>query len=104
MNVHIIIGEDEWLVSQAARKTVGDGVGLEVVDSLNSGNSDLQLADLRNVDASFSTPPFLDPKKTTWWKNVHFLPGGGGRAVSADVKGALEKFAKKVAKPKERLH
>lgn len=96
MNVHVIIGEDDWLVSEAAKKIAGDGVGLEIVDSLNSKNADLQLADLRSVDASFSTPPFLDPKKTTWWKNVHFLPGGG-HAAAADVKEALEKFARKVA-------
>lgn len=96
MNVHVIIGEDDYLVSEAAKKITGDGTGLEVIDSLNSGNADLQLADLRNVDASFSTPPFLDPEKTTWWKNVHFLPGGG-RAAAAEVKAAVEKFAGKVA-------
>ncbi len=96
MNVHVIIGEDDYLVSEAAKKITGDGTGLEVVDSANSGNADLQLADLRNVDASFSTPPFLDPEKTTWWKNVHFLPGGS-RATAAEVKEALEKFARKVA-------
>ena len=47
MNVHVIIGEDDYLVSSAARKIVGDGVGLEVVDSLNSTNADLQLSDVR---------------------------------------------------------
>lgn len=97
MNVHVIIGEDDYLVSETAKKAVGAGIGLEIVDSLNSTNAELQLADIRAVDASFSTPPFLDPEKTTWWKNVHFLPGGGGRASAAEVKDALEKFAKKVS-------
>ena len=97
-NVHLIIGEDDYLVSETAKKTVGDGVGLEVVDSLNSSNAELQMADLREVDASFSTPPFLDPRKVTWWKNVHFLPGGGKRDSSEEVKEALERFAEKVAR------
>lgn len=97
-NVHLIVGEDDYLVSEAAKKVVGDGVGLEVIDSATSTNAELQLADLREVDASFSTPPFLEPRKVTWWKNVHFLPHQGGKAVAEDVKLALEKFAAKVAK------
>ena len=96
MNVHVIIGEDDYLVASAARKVVGDGVGLEVVDSLNSTNAEQQLADIRSADDSFSTPPFLDPRKVTWWKNVHFLPGGR-KVVSEDVKKALSAFAAKVA-------
>ena len=97
-SVHLIIGEDDYLVSEAAKKVVGDGTGLEIVDSMNATNAELQLADLREVDASFSTPPFLDPRKVTWWKNVHFLPHQGGKAVAEDVKLALERFAAKVAK------
>ena len=96
MNVHVITGEDDYLVNSAARKVVGDGAGLEVVDSLNSTNADLQLADIRRADDSFSTPPFLDPVKVTWWRNVHFLPGGR-KAVADDVKAALAAFAAKVA-------
>ena len=72
--VHVIIGEDEYLVSEAAKRIVGDGIGLETVDSANSSNADLQLRDLREAEASLLTPPFLDPKKTTWWRNVGFLP------------------------------
>ena len=33
----------------------------------------------------------------TWWKNVHFLPGGGKKGASEEVKEALEKFAKKLS-------
>ena len=94
MNVHVIIGEDDYLVGETAKKTVGDGVGLETIDSAGSTNAELQLADLVRADESFSTPPFLDPRKVTWWKNVHFLPGGKS---SEEVKEALEKFAAKLA-------
>ena len=94
MNIHVIIGEDDYLVGETAKKIVGDGVGLETIDSANSTNAELQLADLVKADESFSTPPFLDPRKVTWWKNVHFLPGGKS---SEDVKAALEKFAAKIA-------
>ena len=96
MNVHVIIGADDYLVDEAAKRIAGDGVGLEVVDSLNSTNADLQLADVRAADASLQTPPFLDPRKVTWWRNVHFLPGGK-KAVADDVKKALEKFARRLA-------
>ena len=105
MNLHVIIGEDDYLVSETAKKIAGDGVGLEVVDSLNSTNAELQLADIREADASFSTPPFLEPRKVTWWKNVHFLPGGGNKnrekgekEASEAVKEALERFVTKLAK------
>ena len=100
-NLHVIIGEDDYLVGETARKVIGDGVGLEVVDSMNATNAELQMKDLRTAEASFDTPPFLDPKKVTWWKNVHFLPGGGGKKATAEeVKEALEKFAAKlVASP-----
>ena len=94
MNVHVIIGEDDFVVGETAKKIVGDGTGLEVVDSANSTNVDLQLADLRRAEESLDTPPFLDPRKVTWWKNVAFLPGGKS---SEEVKTALERFATKLA-------
>ena len=96
-NLHVIIGEDDYLVSETAKRIIGDGTGLEIVDSANSTNAELQLADLREADASFSTPPFLDPVKVTWWKNVRFLPQSGKGGPSEDVKSALEKFAQKLA-------
>lgn len=96
-NLHVIVGEDDYLVAEAAKRIVGDGSGLEAIDSLNSTSEDLQLADLREADASFSTPPFLDPRKVTWWRNVRFLPQSGKGAPSAAVKEGLEKFARKLA-------
>ena len=56
-NVHLIIGEDDFLVSETAKKLIGDGQGLEVIDSNTATNADLQLKDLVAADASFSTPP-----------------------------------------------
>jgi len=106
--LHVIIGEDDFLVCNAAAKVVGDGIGLEVVDSGNSGNEDAQLSDIRRAEESLLTPPFLEPKKVTWWKNVKFLPGGGrgkgegkgdddgGGKVAESVKKALEKFVGKL--------
>lgn len=96
-NVVLIIGDDDYLVAEAAKKVVGDGVGLELFDSNTSTNAELQLRDLRAVEESFMTPPFFDPKKVTWWKNVHFLPHQGKGAPSEDVKIALEKFANLIA-------
>ncbi len=105
-NVHIFIGEDDFLLSEKAKAIIGDGTGLEVIDSLTSTNMDKQLADIQQADTSFRTPPFLDPRKVTWWKNVNFLPGGGGKKgdgdepkekLSEDVKAALEKFAARLA-------
>lgn len=105
--VHLIIGEDDYLVSEAAKKVVGDGVGLELFDSNDATNAGLQLRDIRAVDESFMTPPFFDPEKTTWWKNVGFLPHQGKGAPSEEVREALEKFAEKVAStvlpPNQRL-
>jgi DNA polymerase III delta subunit len=95
--LHVIIGEDDYLVAEAAKRLIGDGTGLETIDSLNATNAELQLADLRAADASFSTPPFLEPRKVTWWKNVRFLPQGGKGGPSEEVKAALEKFARRLA-------
>ena len=49
-NLHVIIGEDDYLVTETAKRIIGDERWLEVVDSLNSTNEDLQLADLREAD------------------------------------------------------
>lgn len=94
MNVHVIVGGDDYRVCEAAKRIVADGTGLEVIDSANSTNAEAQLADLRAADDSFSTPPFLDPRKVTWWRNVHFLPGGH---ASEEVKKALDRFAERLA-------
>ena len=96
-NVHVIIGEDDFLVGETAKKVIGDGVGLEVIDSMNSSNADLQLKDIREADASFSTPPFLDPAGGKGGKGWPVLPGGGEKGACGEVKEALEKFAKKLS-------
>lgn len=103
--LYTIIGEDDFLVAEAAKKVIGDGVGLEVIDSNTSTNEDLQLHDIRVAEESALTPPFLEPRKVTWWKNVRFLPGGGKsddgegekRGPSEAVKKAVATFVKKLA-------
>lgn len=104
--LHTIIGEDDFLVAEAAKRIIGDGVGLEVIDSNTSTNEELQLHDIRAAEESALTPPFLEPRKVTWWKNVRFLPGGGKsgdggegekRGPSEAVKEAVAAFAKKLA-------
>ena len=110
-NIHVITGEDSFSVERAARAFVAKDGALEIIDSLQSANADAQLADIGRFAESVATPPFLDPAKTTWWKNVHFLApsggrrgaggedgeGGGGGKVSAEVKAALERTAEAIA-------
>lgn len=98
MSIHVIIGEDDYLVSEAAARIAGKESGLEVVDSLNSTNAEMQLHDLAEAEISVQTPPFLDPRKTTWWKNVHFLPGGGRKPVAEEVKEQLQAFAQRLVR------
>ncbi len=108
--LYTIIGADDFLVAEAAKKIVGDGTGLETIDSNTSVVEETQLRDISAARESAMTPPFLAPRKVTWWKNVKFLPGGhasdgggvekekgAGRAPSQAVKEALEKLAKELA-------
>ena len=98
-NLHVIIGEDDYLVCETARKLSAgaSGTALEVIDSNCSTNADLQLRDIAEADASYSTPPFLDPLKVTWWKNVGFLPCRGAKAPAQDVVESLCRLARKFA-------
>lgn len=96
MNLHIVIGEDDFLVSEAVKTIIAGRAPVEVIDSIGSGRAELQLQDLRAADSSFSTPPFFDPFKATWWKNVGFLPQANGKGCSAEVRAALQKFAERL--------
>ncbi|MGN0853291.1 MAG: DNA polymerase III subunit delta [Kiritimatiellia bacterium] len=103
-NIHLIVGEDDYLAEAAARKVLEAAVppalrqsAVDVVDG-RADNMEDQLNALKSCRASVQTPPFLDPVKLTWWKGVTFLPGGGkGGRISAVVKTALEKFADDLA-------
>lgn len=101
VNIHLIVGEDDYLVETTARKIRDAAVPADLRESaveIVAGEADAQddqISALRNCEASVQTPPFLDPVKLTWWRNVTFLPGGGKNGKLADrVKDALEKFAK----------
>ena len=104
VNIHLIVGEDDYLVETTARKILNAAVpedfrssAVEVIAGEADAQDD-QIAALRNCEASVQTPPFLDPVKLTWWRNVTFLPGGGLRGHIAErVKDALEAFAKGLA-------
>ena len=103
-NIHVIVGEDDYLVETTARKIRDAAVSAELRNSaveVIAGEADAQedqMAALRDCEASVQTPPFLDPVKLTWWRNVTFLPGGGKNGRLADrVKEALERFAKDLA-------
>lgn len=103
-NIHLIVGEDDYLVEAAARKILGAAVepslratAVETIDG-DAGNQEEQLAALGACQASVQTPPFLDPVKLTWWRNVTFLPGAARTgSPAADVKQALEAFAADLA-------
>lgn len=94
MNAALIIGEDDYLVETTARKLIAPEAEVETIDSANSSNAELQLADIRAAEASLLTPSMFSPAKVTWWRNVAFLPGGKS---SEEVKSALEKFAQRLA-------
>ena len=100
-NIHLIVGEDDYLVETTAKRLRDAAVpeelrasAVETVDGAADAQ-DAQIASIRSCEASVQTPPFLDPVKLTWWRNVTFLPGGGrnGR-ISDRVKEMLENFAR----------
>ncbi len=101
-SVTIIIGEDGYLVDRAAEKIVAGASLLEKIDSVASEKEEAQLRDLAAVRESFFTPPFMEPDKTTWWRNADFLPQAGKSppAPTKTVKEALEKFAAELAAAK----
>lgn len=94
MNLHVIIGEDDFLVSSAARKLL-QGFAVEEIDSNGATNAEAQLKEIAKARESFLTPPFLEPNKATWWRNVNFLPGAD--KLSEAVKTALEALAAEMA-------
>lgn len=99
-NILLIVGDDDYAAEAEAKRAIEAHVpddlrssAVEVVDGL-AANAETQLVSIRACLSSVQTPPFLDPVKLTWWKNVTFLPGGGrGGKVAAEVKEALERFA-----------
>ena len=60
-------------------------------------NEETQTRSLSECEASVQTPPFLEPFKVTWWRNVSFLPLPGKRGPAESVKKRLDAFAKSVA-------
>ena len=104
-NILVAVGDDDYAADAEAKRAIEAHVpaelrasAVEVIDG-NASNAETQLSSIRNCLASVQTPPFLDPVKFTWWKNVTFLPGGGrGGKISEEVKEALERFADTLGK------
>jgi len=96
----LIVGDDDYTAESEIKALIGEFVpedyrssAVEIVSGTAS-NAESQLASIRECLASVQTPPFLDPVKLTWWKDVSFLPGGGrGGKISDEVKDALERLA-----------
>ncbi|MBQ4440239.1 MAG: hypothetical protein II909_03780 [Kiritimatiellae bacterium] len=103
MSVHLIVGEDDYLVERAARAAIGD-LPVDEIDSATSVNAALQLSDISRVRSEAFAESLFDPARAVWWRNIGFLPGGdrGGKGedggkTSEDVKLALENLAKAIA-------
>ena len=102
-NVILAVGEDDFLAERAVRAKFAalapGGLGPGAIDEIDGAASkaESQLASIAAVSASVATPPFLEPFRATWWRNVTFLPGGAEkRRISDEVKAALENFASRV--------
>ena len=101
----LIVGDDDYAAECETKQTIERYVpedfrssAVEVVSGA-AMNAESQLASIRGCLASIQTPPFLDPVKLKWWKDVSFLPGGGrGGKIADEVKQALERFADSLVK------
>ena len=91
MNVHVIIGADDFLVAEAAKRIVGDGVGLEVVDSVNSTNADLQLADIeRRLSDTHRLTILLEESARNYFIAKGYQPKYGARPLKRLLQSELE--------------
>ncbi len=99
MSVHLIAGEDDYLVERAARAAIGD-LPVDEIDSATSVNAALQLADISRVRTEAFAESLFDPSRAVWWRNAGFLPGGkkdDADKTSEEVKLALEDLARAIA-------
>jgi len=101
----LVVGDDDYTAEcetkQALERHVPEDFRSSAVEIVSGPamNAESQLASIRECLASIQTPPFLDPVKLTWWKDVSFLPGGGrGGKITDEVKEALERLADSLAK------
>jgi DNA polymerase III delta subunit len=90
-SAHLICGDDEFLVAEAAQALVdrlvppdARALSLEIVDG-RCGNIDEAVAALRRCRESVATPGFLGEGKTTWLRDASFLlPRGSGRSAETE--------------------
>jgi DNA polymerase-3 subunit delta len=97
VQVHMVFGEDEYMVSSTARQLVDElcppadqAFGLETVDG-GSGTVDEAIRAVNQCLDALQTVGFMGGRKVVWFKGVSFLSETiVGR--SKDVKGALDKL------------
>ena len=102
-NIHIIVGTDDFLSDRAARAIVARVVPADLradasVETIEgeASNEESQLRNLGALEESIFTPPFLEPFKITWWRNVSYLPVQG-KGPGEAVKVRLVKLAQTLA-------
>ncbi|HBA83624.1 MAG TPA: hypothetical protein DCZ95_05965 [Verrucomicrobia bacterium] len=97
VQVHVIFGEDEYMVSSSAKKLVDElcppadqAFGLEIVDG-GVGTVDEAIKAIKQCIDAIQTVGFMGGRKVVWFKSVNFLSETiVGR--SKDVKGTLDKL------------
>ncbi len=97
--VHLVYGEDEYLVSTNAKELVDrlcpkadQAFGLEIVDA-RVGLVDEAIAAIGRCLDGLRTLGFLGGRKVVWLRDATFL-GSGVIGESADVKGRLDELVK----------
>ncbi len=95
---YLVCGDDEFLVSEAARQVVdrlvpteARDLGLEIIDG-RCASADAAVAALRRCTESLATPGFLGGAKLTWLRDATFL-GGNRKGESETVRTLLTALA-----------
>lgn len=95
---YLVCGDDEFLVTEAARQVVdrlvppeARDLGLEIIDG-RCASADAAVAVLRRCAESLATPGFLGGAKLTWLRDATFL-GGNRKGESEAVRTLLTTLA-----------
>lgn len=101
--VHLVFGEEEYLVSTAAKELVHklcppaeQAFGLELIEA-RVDNSAEAVSVIRRAIEALQTIGFMGGRKTVWLKDANFL-GGTPTSETADVKTQLEDLTAMIKK------